>query len=218
MSERSTGVILRTRLLTETSLIVQWLTADFGRLSTVAKGARRPKSAYAGKLDVFYLAEFSFVRSRRSSLHTLSEVSLLSTHRALRVNLTRLRQAAYAAALIEQTTETETPLPMVFELFRGLLDYLPSSPPQARTILSFELKLLMELGLGPDVETTNLTSPTRELLQQLMEAAWPELPSLKPAQEQIVELRQFLHGFLIYHLGKLPPGRSAALQGGPDRL
>ena len=218
MSERSTGVILRTRLLTETSLIVQWLTADFGRLSTVAKGARRPKSAYAGKLDVFYLAEFSFVRSRRSSLHTLSEVSLLSTHRALRVNLTRLRQAAYAAALIEQTTETETPLPMVFELFRGLLDYLPSSPPQARTIFSFELKLLMELGLGPDVETTNLTSPTRELLQQLMEAAWPELPSLKPAQEQIVELRQFLHGFLIYHLGKLPPGRSAALQGGPDRL
>ena len=34
-------MILRTRPLTETSLIVHWLTRDFGRISTVAKGARR---------------------------------------------------------------------------------------------------------------------------------------------------------------------------------
>ena len=40
-SERSTGLILRTRALTETSLIVHWLTPDLGRLATVAKGARR---------------------------------------------------------------------------------------------------------------------------------------------------------------------------------
>jgi DNA repair protein RecO (recombination protein O) len=66
MSERTIGLILRTRPFTETSLIVQWLTADFGRLSTIAKGARRTKSPFAGKLDLYYLAEFSFVRSRRS--------------------------------------------------------------------------------------------------------------------------------------------------------
>ena len=38
---RTTGLVLRTRPLTETSLIVQWLTRDFGRVATVAKGARR---------------------------------------------------------------------------------------------------------------------------------------------------------------------------------
>src|SRR5689334_17295454 len=124
MTERTTGIILRTRPLTETSLIVQWLTADFGRLSTVAKGARRPKSPFRGKLDLFYLAEFSFVRSRRSDLHTLSEVGLLTTNSALRQDLARLRQAAYCAALIEQTTEVESPLPIVFNLVNDLLGWL----------------------------------------------------------------------------------------------
>ena len=65
MTESATGIILRTRPLTETSLIVHWLTPNFGRIATVAKGARRPKSPFAGKLDLFYVADFSFSRSRQ---------------------------------------------------------------------------------------------------------------------------------------------------------
>jgi len=61
--ERSRGVVLRIRPLTETSLIVHWLTADCGRLATVAKGARRAKSPFRGKLDLFYEAELSFQRA-----------------------------------------------------------------------------------------------------------------------------------------------------------
>ena len=104
MDERATGLILRTRPLTETSLIVNWLTPEFGRLSTVAKGARRPKSPFRGKLDLFYLADFSFARSRRSDLHTLREVSLRELHPGLREDFGRLQQASYATALIEQTS------------------------------------------------------------------------------------------------------------------
>ena len=84
MTESATGLILRTRPLTETSLIVHWLTPDIGRLATVAKGARRAKSPFLGKLDLFYLADFSFSRSRRSDLHTLREVSLRNPQGALR--------------------------------------------------------------------------------------------------------------------------------------
>ena len=80
MIETATGVVLRTRLLTETSLIVHWLTPGAGRLATVAKGALRPKSPFRGKLDLFYHADFTFSRSRRSDLHTLREVSLRETH------------------------------------------------------------------------------------------------------------------------------------------
>ncbi len=75
MIETATGIILRTRPLTETSLILHWLTPDFGRLATVAKGARRPKSPFAGRLDLFYAADFSFSRSRSSDLHNLREVN-----------------------------------------------------------------------------------------------------------------------------------------------
>src|SRR4249920_2288852 len=99
MIESATGIILRTRPLTETSLIVNWLTTEHGRISTVAKGARRPKSAFAGKLDLFYEAEFSYTRSKRSELHALREMSLKETHAPLRRELGWLQQASYATAL-----------------------------------------------------------------------------------------------------------------------
>src|SRR5471032_787550 len=97
MIESTRGIILRPRPLTETSLIVHWLTPDFGRIATVAKGARRAKSPFAGKLDLFYVADFSFTRSRSSQLHNLREVSLRETHGAIRQDMARLQQAAYAA-------------------------------------------------------------------------------------------------------------------------
>ena len=121
MIETATGLILRTHPLTETSLIIHWLTPNFGRIATVAKGARRLKSPFLGKLDLFYLADFSFSRAHYSDLHRLREISLRETHGALRQDIGRLRQAAYAAAFVEQATETETPLPAIFELMRDFL-------------------------------------------------------------------------------------------------
>src|SRR3989440_12917536 len=106
MEERSPGIILRTRPLTETSLIVHWLTPDLGRIATVAKGARRPKSPFRGKLDLFYEADFSFARSRTSELHNLRAVVLREMHSELRENLGWIQQASYFTALVEQTTET----------------------------------------------------------------------------------------------------------------
>ena len=210
MIESTTGLILRTRPLTETSLIVHWLTPDLGRLATVAKGARRPKSPFAGKVDLFFEADFSFQRSRRSELHTLREVSLQETHVALRTDLAYLRQASYAAALIEQTTETETPVPGVCALMTGFLAQLMQHPPQQRSVFAFELKLLNELGLSPDLSRTRLSPQTQELVRNLIEANWQEIAGLKPGGAAASELRQFLHGFLIYHLGRIPEGRTAA--------
>src|ERR1043166_2734821 len=140
MEHRTRGIILRTRPLTETSLIVHWLTPDLGRIATVAKGARRPKSPFRGKLDLFYEADFSFARSRRSELHNLREVVLRETHSRLRENLGWVQQAGYAAAFIEQTTETETPLPEIHELMTFLLRHLTERPPTPPTALAFELK------------------------------------------------------------------------------
>src|SRR6476620_4885880 len=97
MIETSTGIVLRTRPLSDTSLIVQWLTPTLGRISTVAKGARRPQSPFRGKLDLFYLADFSFARSRRSELHTLREVSVRDTRKAIRQDYQLLQQASYLA-------------------------------------------------------------------------------------------------------------------------
>ncbi len=213
MIQSATGLILRTRPLTETSLIIQWLTPDFGRIATVAKGARRSKSPFLGKLDLFYVADLSFSRSRRSDLHVLREVGLRELHAALRQNLSRLRQATYATAFIEQATETETPLPAIYDLMLGFLCHLCEQPAQPQTVFAFELKLLRELGLGPDWGKIRLSAGARQISQVLAHGDWPAIARLKLTSAQITELREFLHGFLIFHLGRLPKGRAAALAG-----
>jgi DNA repair protein RecO (recombination protein O) len=212
MIETAAGLVLRTRPLTETSLIVQWLTPDLGRVATVAKGAHRPKSPFRGKLDLFYLADFSFSRSRRSELHTLREVSLRETHSGLRKDIGRLQQAAYCAALVEQATETETPLPHVFALMTGFLGHVVARPQEAATVFSFELKLLTELGLKPDLDKSKLNPGTKQLVKTLTGSDWPVVASLRPTGAQAAELSQFLHGFVLYHLGRIPNGRDAALR------
>jgi DNA repair protein RecO (recombination protein O) len=210
MIETATGVILRCRPITETSLIVHWLTPGLGRVATVAKGARRPNSSFRGKLDLFYEADFSFARSRRSELHTLREVLLRETHTFLRRELGQLQQAAYCAALIEQTTETETPLPSIFDLMNLFLHHISAQPMQPNAVLAFEFKLLSELGLHPDLEQSKMSPGARQIGNQLGTAEWPVLGRIRITRPQLAELRRFLQAFLIYHLGKTPRGREAA--------
>jgi DNA repair protein RecO (recombination protein O) len=218
MIETATGLILRTRPLTETSLIVHWLTPNFGRIATAAKGARRTKSSFLGRLDLFYLADFSFSRSRRSDLHILCEVGLRETHNVLREDIFKLHQAAYAAAFIEQATEMETPLPAVYELLRDFLDCLCCEKSAAQTIFAFELKLLREIGLQPAWARTNLAAGTKKIVEMLLKKEWAAALRLKLTRLQTDELRQFLHGFLIFHLEKLPRGRAAALTENRDKI
>jgi DNA repair protein RecO (recombination protein O) len=213
MIETTTGVILRTRPLTDTSLIVQWLTPDLGRLATVAKGARRPKSSFAGKLDLFYLAQFSFQRSRRSELHQLREVVLQETHAALRRDIQAIQQASYCAALVEQATETETPVPEIFALMTGLLGELCRHGPQPQTLPAFELKLLAELGLQPDPDKEKLKPDLKQILRVLLADDWPKLSRLKLTSAQFTALERFVGGFLVFHLGKVPTGRERAFGG-----
>src|ERR1041385_3597810 len=102
MDERTQALVLRVHPLTETSLIVRWLTREMGRVATVAKGALRPKSPFRGKLDLFYFADITIRWSRHSELHALREVTLHDSHPFLRRELGYLQQASYCAALIEQ--------------------------------------------------------------------------------------------------------------------
>jgi recombinational DNA repair protein (RecF pathway) len=144
-------------------------------------------------------------------LHTLREVGPREMHGAIRENILKLSQAAYVAVLVEQATETETPLPAVFELLRGFLDGLCRQKPAAQLVFAFELKLLRELGLNPDLRKTDLTAGSRQICNTFLKNGWQECLRLKPTRAQTGELRQFLHGFLIFHLGRLPKGRAAAL-------
>lgn len=213
MDETSQGIILRTRPLTDTSLVVHWLTPEAGRVATAARGARRPKSPFRGKLDLFYEAQFSFARGR-SDLHALREVVITETHSRLREDLGWIQQASYFASFIEQATETDTPLPGVHSLLSDVLKRLCNFPPGPRTVFAFELKMLDHLGLQPDLAQTALAPGTRQIAHTLAAADWDSIGRLRLSEGQVAQLKSFLHGFLIYHLGSLPRGRAAALEPG----
>lgn len=211
MDERTQGIIVRTRLLTESSLIVHWFTADAGRLSTVARGARRPKSPFRGKLDLFHEADLSFRRSTRSDLHTLSEIALRETYPTLRTDWRRLQQAAYAVALIECSTEPDTPLPEAWELFRSHLVHLATLGPHPAAVLALELQHLHDLGLAPDFSRPTLPPHARALAETLLTNNPSTTYQVDPNHPSLAPLAHFLQHFLLHHLGRLPRGRTEAL-------
>lgn len=156
--ENTAAILMRKTRLTETSLILTWLSASHGILKTVAKGARQPKSRFAGLLDLFFLCEIEFSRSRKSDLHPLRDVALLNPHAGLRSDYPRLALASYFVELIELVTEPEHSTPEIFDLMSRALAHLNGSPASLRGLLHFEKEVTRLFGIqDPEI------SPARAL-------------------------------------------------------
>jgi DNA repair protein RecO (recombination protein O) len=145
--ESTAAILLRKRKLSDTSLIVSWCTESLGCIQTVAKGARRPKSPFAGKLDLFFQADIQIARSKRSSLHTLREVALTNPFPGIRETYLRMQAAAYFVELIEICTETDHHEPELFALLQRAFGYLTANDPTLRAVSHFEAELARIAGV-----------------------------------------------------------------------
>ena len=145
--ESTEAILLRKRKFSDTSLIVSWCTESFGCVQTMAKGARRQKSPFAGKLDLFFEAEISIVRSRKSDLHTLTEVVVKNPFAGIRSNYLRTQSAAYFVELIEICTERDHREPELFGLLRRAFGYLDANDPTSRAVAHFETELARIAGV-----------------------------------------------------------------------
>ena len=211
MNETAQGIVLRIRPLSDSSLIVNWLTQQHGRLNTVAKGARRPKSPFRGVVDLLFEAEFSFARSRHSNLHTLREVKLLDAHSNLQQDIKRLQLMAYATRLLERSTELEYPLPGIHSIFSTLLEHLEIHSTRPALVYAFEIKILNELGLAPPVSDNRLDEYTVQLMEQLSLLSWKAINELNPNRSEVEKLSKFLVEFIQHNLEYLPKGRDQVL-------
>ena len=142
------AILLRKTRFSETSLIVSWFTRDYGRLKTAVKGALRPKSRFAGVLDLFFDCEITIARSAKSDLHTLREADLRDARAGLRTDHRRVALAAYFVELIELTTEPEHPAPELHDLIRRAFNFLDQNPAEPRALLHFEGELVRMLGIA----------------------------------------------------------------------
>ena len=145
--ETTAAILLRKTRFSDTSLILTWFTEAHGKLKTVVKGALRPKSRFAGMLDLFYACEISIARSAKTELHTLREASLLDPREKLRREYLSVALAAYFIELLDLTTEFDHPAPELYNLLTRALAHLDKKAPTQRALLHFESELAASLGV-----------------------------------------------------------------------
>ena len=145
--QSTAAILLRKRRFSDTSLIVSWFTESLGCIQTMAKGARRPKSGFAGKLDLFFEAEIQVALSRKSDLHTLTEVVLRNPFAGIRTSHLRTQAAAYFVELVELCTERDHCEPELFELLRRAFGYLDAHDPDDRAVRHFEAEVARITGI-----------------------------------------------------------------------
>ena len=126
MSELLNGILLRRTRYSDTSLIISWFTDGRGKLRTIAKGVFRQNSPFSGKLDLFFHCDLLLSFSRKTDLHTLREVSIRTTFEHIRKDYLKTLVASYFVELIDEVTESDHPVPEIYQLLLRALGYLDS--------------------------------------------------------------------------------------------
>jgi len=146
--QSSHATIIRLTPLTDSSLIVHWFSEEYGLLKTAAKGARRPKSPFAGMLDLFFKGEMTFQRARRGDLHVLREVSIHQWRVGLRRDYRSTLFAAYCCQLLEAAVMPEHPEPGLHDLLNRALDHADQQEPAMRSLTHYEREFARLLGIS----------------------------------------------------------------------
>jgi DNA repair protein RecO (recombination protein O) len=144
----TSAILIRSTRLTDTSLIVHWFTEGEGLVKTVAKGALRPRSPFAGKLDLFFSGEIVVATARKGELHILREVSVSNWREGLRRTYDSALMAGYFCQLAEAAVEPGHADPGLYDLLRRGLDHLDAEPPSLRAMTHFEKQLTSVLGIS----------------------------------------------------------------------
>ena len=180
--ESTSAILLRKRKLSDTSLIISWCTESLGCIQTVAKGARRAKSPFAGKLDLFFEADIQIARSKRSTLQTLREVALRNPFAGIRQSYLRTQVASYFVELIELCTESDHHDAEIFALLRRALGFLSANEPSFRAFSHFEKELARIAGVHDSKALrSNPGLALANLFGRLPFSRGALLASLKPA-------------------------------------
>ena len=142
LKENQQVYVLHTYPFKETSLIVEIFSKEFGRVSLVAKGARRPKSALRGMLQSFQALEASW--SGIGELKTLHGIEWCDQYLSMEGN--SLICGFYLNELLLRLLPKEDKYESLFIFYHSTMENLSQGIDIGVTLRKFELKLLLELG------------------------------------------------------------------------
>src|SRR5689334_2024273 len=145
-AEKSLAIVLRTIEFSETSVVATLFTERFGKISALAKGARRPKGPFESALDLLAVVRIVFLHKSSGALDLLTEAKLERRFRAAGRDLARLYAGYYVAELLLDLTDEHDPHPDLFDAAETALRGLDGTAHVATTLLRFELAALTILG------------------------------------------------------------------------
>ncbi len=147
--EKANALVLRVIDFSETSAIVTLFTREFGKISGMAKGARRPKGPFEHALDLLAQCRIVFLRKSSGALDLLTEAKLERRFRPRSHDLASLYAGYYVAELLLELTHDYDPHRELYDAAVQTLAELASGGAVASVVLRFELTALRESGHLP---------------------------------------------------------------------
>ena len=145
------GYVLHSRRYRETSLIVDFLTRERGRVGAVVRGALRRRSALAASLQPSILLGLNF--GGRTELLNLTRAEVLA--QAPMLSGERLYCLFYINELVVRLTVTHDPNPELYRVYQDALAALASPGGIEVLLRRFEKQLLDALGFGLQLDGEN---------------------------------------------------------------
>ena len=147
---KTEAVVLRSMRYGEADRILHVYTPERGRLSAIAKGVRRAKSRFGGRLEPFFRLQLVLYQGR-SDLLTVTSAETVAGHRRLREHAGALDGAARACDAVGRLFDDGDPHRGAYHLLANQLALLDSDPARATpaNALAFRLKLMLAAGFAP---------------------------------------------------------------------
>lgn len=153
-SLKTEAVVLRKLRYGEADSILQLYTRDFGRVGAIAKGVRRSKSRFGGRLEPFFRLDL-VLHEGRSDLLTITSAETLDAHAHLRTRAAALDAASKLGDFVLRLLdEREQNLP-AYNLVANALSLLDSDESASRPefSLAFRAKLMLAAGFQPELSS-----------------------------------------------------------------
>lgn len=131
--------------------IVTLLTEDFGKISALARGARRSQRRFGGALQPYVLMNALF-RPGRGELAHLERVTVDQSFHGILRSLEAIGAAGAALAVIRERVPEHEPEPAVFDSAVRVLDALNRGAPAEESLLSLQIRVLTILGFAPTLD------------------------------------------------------------------
>lgn len=149
ISEKSEAIVIRAVPWSETSFVVTLFSKDFGKVSAVAKGARRLRSPFETSLDLLAKSHIVFIHKNNETLDILTEAKLIRRFRSSQIAILPLYCGYYVAELLLALTEDHQKVGQLYELADLTLQDLDAQKSPAELVVRFEMQLLKMLGHLP---------------------------------------------------------------------